>query len=112
MTYARRAKELFSQMKAADPTIKIGVVVAMTWKERAGVLLDALKQMQLGTFITEGYQGWTPKMLATLKQLGVRPDFVICHRYPVESVRVRKMTRLSCSPPPDGRQTRRPCGGS
>jgi hypothetical protein len=83
VTYARRAKEYFRQMKAADPSIKIGVVVPMTWQERAGVLLDALKQMQLGTFVTEGYQGWTPKMLATLNQLGVMPDFVIGHRYPV-----------------------------
>jgi hypothetical protein len=83
VTYARRAKEYFRQMKAADPSIKIGAVVAMNWKERAGVVLDALKQMQIGTFITEGYQGWTPKLLATLKQLGVMPDFMICHRYPV-----------------------------
>lgn len=70
-------------MKAADPSIKIGVVAPMTWQERAGVLLDALKQMELETFVTEGYQGWTPTMLATLAQLGVRPDFVIGHRYPV-----------------------------
>jgi len=83
VTYARRAKEYFRQMKAADPAIKIGVVAAVNWKERADVLLDALKQLQIGTFITEGYQGWTPKMLATLKELGVTPDFAICHRYPV-----------------------------
>ena len=83
VTYARRTKEYFTQMKAADASIKIGVVAPMTWQERAGVPLDALKQMQLGTFITEGYEGWTPKMLATLAQLGVRPDFVIGHRYPV-----------------------------
>jgi len=83
VTYARRAKDFFQQMKAADPTIKIGVVVAVNWKERAGVLLDALKQLQIRTFIAEGYQGWTPKLLATLKQLGVTPDFVIAHRYPV-----------------------------
>jgi hypothetical protein len=69
-------------MKAADLAIKIGVVVTVSWKERAGVLLDALKQMQIGTFVTQGYQGWTPTLLATLKQLGVTPDFVICPRYP------------------------------
>ena len=46
VTYAWRAKEFFSQMKAADPTIKVGVVVALNWKERAGVLLDALKQFK------------------------------------------------------------------
>jgi hypothetical protein len=59
------------------------VVVTVNWRERAGVLLDALEQGQLGTFITEGYQGWTPKLPATLNQLGIRPDFVILHRYPV-----------------------------
>jgi alpha-L-arabinofuranosidase len=83
VTYARRTKEFFREMKAADPSIKIGVVVPMTWQERAGVLLDALKGMQLRTFVAKGYQGWTATMLATLAELGVRPDFVIGHRYPV-----------------------------
>jgi hypothetical protein len=83
VVYARRAKEFFQQMKAADPAIKIGVVAAMSWEERAGVPLVALRHFQIGAFITEGYQGWTPKMLATLKQLGVTPDFVIAHRYPM-----------------------------
>jgi alpha-L-arabinofuranosidase len=59
LVYATRTKEFFNQMKAADPAIKIGVVVA-----------------------AEGYRDWTPKMLAQLKQLGVTPDFVIHHLYP------------------------------
>ncbi|MCL5098130.1 MAG: hypothetical protein M1608_11515, partial [Candidatus Omnitrophica bacterium] len=58
VTYARRAKDYFSQMKAVDPAIKIGVVV------------------------TEGYRDRTPKMLVALKRLGVTPDFVIYHLYP------------------------------
>jgi hypothetical protein len=58
VTYSTRAKEYFRQMKAADPSIKIGVVV------------------------TEGNRGWTSRMLATLKRLGVTPDFVIYHFYP------------------------------
>jgi hypothetical protein len=37
----------------------------------------------LGEFITQGYRGWTATLLATLMQLGVTPDFVICHRYPI-----------------------------
>ena len=82
VTYARRATEYFRQMKAADAGIKIGVVVTGTWKERVGVLLDALKEMRLGTFVIEGYQGWNAKMLATLKQLEVMPDWVSMHRYP------------------------------
>jgi hypothetical protein len=82
VTYAQRAKEYFRQMKAVDPSIRIGVVVSESWKERAGLLLDALKAGKLGTFIVQGYQGWTPKMLATLKELGVTPDWVSVHRYP------------------------------
>src|ERR1019366_2831946 len=38
--------------------------------------------MRLSKFVTEGYQGWNAKMLATLKQLGVTPDWVSLHRYP------------------------------
>jgi hypothetical protein len=82
VTYARRAREYFRQMKAADPNIKIGVVVTETWKDRAEVLIDALKQGKLRDFIVEGYQGWTPKMLATLRELGVTPDWVSFHHYP------------------------------
>jgi alpha-L-arabinofuranosidase len=82
VTYARRATEYFQQMKAADPSTKIGVVVTGTWKERAGVLLDALKQMRLGTFVAQGYQGWNAKMLATLKELGITPDWLSLHHYP------------------------------
>jgi hypothetical protein len=69
-------------MKAADPTIKIGVVVTESWKDRAEVLLNALKKANLWQFVVEGYQGWTPKMLATLKELGVTPDWVSFHHYP------------------------------
>jgi hypothetical protein len=83
VTYARRAKEFIRQMKAADPAIKIGVVVTESYKDRIGVVLDALKALNLGEFITQGYRGWTPTLLATLKQLGVTPDFVILHRYPI-----------------------------
>jgi alpha-L-arabinofuranosidase len=83
VTYAGRAKEFIRQMKAADPTIKVGVVITESYKDRIGVVLDALKALKLREFITQGYRGWTPTMLATLKQLGVTPDFVICHRYPI-----------------------------
>src|SRR5262249_40432457 len=69
-------------MKAADPNIKIGVVVTESWKDRAEVLLGALKRVNLWDFIVEGYQGWTPKMLASLRELGVTPDWVSFHHYP------------------------------
>jgi hypothetical protein len=82
VTYATRAKEYIRQMKAADPAIKVGVVVTENWAERAGVPISALKKCNLRAFIVEGYQGWTPKMLATLKLLGVAPDWVSVHYYP------------------------------
>jgi hypothetical protein len=83
VVYARRARDYISRMKSADPAIKIGVVVTESCLDRVGVLSDALQGLHFGEFITEGYQGWTPKLLATLKQLAVTPDFVILHRYPV-----------------------------
>jgi alpha-N-arabinofuranosidase len=82
VTYATRAKEYIREMKAVDPAIKVGVVVTENWMERAEVPLNALKKFHLREFIVEGYQGWTPKMLATLKQLGVMPDWVSLHYYP------------------------------
>jgi hypothetical protein len=80
--YATRVKEYIRQMKAVDSGIEIGVVVTENWMERATVLFDALRKPDLREFIVEGYQGWTPKMLATLKQLEVTPDWVSLHYYP------------------------------
>jgi len=82
VNYATRAKEYIHQMKDVDPSIKVGVVVTENWMERAEVPLNALKKFNLREFVVEGYQGWTPKMLATLKQLGVTPDWVSLHYYP------------------------------
>jgi hypothetical protein len=42
VTYARRTKEFYNQTKAADPSIKIGVVITESYKDRIGVVLDAL----------------------------------------------------------------------
>jgi len=62
LTYARRACDYFAQMKAADPTIKIGVPVTQDyWFMR---------------------DHWTPALLSVLKDEGVTPDFIIFHSYP------------------------------
>jgi hypothetical protein len=66
-------------MKAVDPTIKVGVVGVpgesaygngytdhTAWNPRTG----------------QNYYGWTPVLLATLKNLGVTPDFLVHHHYP------------------------------
>jgi alpha-N-arabinofuranosidase len=62
LNYARRARDYFAQMKAADPAIKIGVPVTQNY------------------WFSPDH--WTPALLSTLKDEGVTPDFVIFHSYP------------------------------
>ncbi|MDQ5979222.1 MAG: alpha-L-arabinofuranosidase [Verrucomicrobiota bacterium] len=78
-TYATRARDYITRMKAVDPTIKIGVVVQAGEDE-----LDAKSpQTPLVTNprTNVAHKGWTPRVLARLKELGVTPDAVIYHRY-------------------------------
>lgn len=76
-TYATRFKEYASQMKAVDPTIKVGAV-AITGEDSYTNYTDhpATNSRTLAV-----HNGWTPVMLATMKSLGVTPDFLIHHRY-------------------------------
>ncbi|HZR21038.1 MAG TPA: IPT/TIG domain-containing protein [Verrucomicrobiae bacterium] len=82
-TYAVRAKDYIQQMKAVDPTIKIGVPVVIgedtpSW--------DNYKDHPAVNALTgQTHYGWTPVMLATLKGLGVAPDFLVYHRYPEDT---------------------------
>jgi hypothetical protein len=78
-TYATRAQAYIQQMKAADPTIKVGVVV--TTGEDAdsnGYTNHPATNSATG----QVHYGWTPVLLSTLKHLGVTPDFAIYHWYP------------------------------
>ena len=78
-TYAVRAKDYFQQMKASDPTIKIGVVVAPGQNSYQNGYTDhPVVNPRTGT---TNY-GWTPILLKTLKDLGITPDFVVHHHYP------------------------------
>lgn len=77
VTYATRAKLYIQQMKAVDPTIKIGVVVEPGEDSYANYGDESVQNLRTGAT----HSGWTPVMLSTLKTLGVRPDFVIYHRY-------------------------------
>ncbi len=77
VTYATRFKEYWRQMKAVDPTIKIGAVVALG--EDTFVNYPDLQVTNPRTGMV--YRGWTPIMLDTLRQLGVTPDYVVYHRY-------------------------------
>jgi hypothetical protein len=76
-TYAVRAQQYIQQMKAIDPTIKIGVVAAPG--EDSYVNYATLSATN--TITGQVHHGWTPVVLSTLKNLGVTPDFIINHRY-------------------------------
>ena len=76
-TYATRFKDYFTQMKAVDPTIKICAVVETGEDNYANYADHPALNPRTG----QTHNGWTPVLLATLKSLGVTPDFVIYHRY-------------------------------
>lgn len=77
-TYAMRAKDYITQMKAVDPTIKIGVVISGNETSQDNGYTDhAATNPRTG----EESNGWTPVLLTTLKSQGVIPDFVVHHRY-------------------------------
>ncbi|HZL78746.1 MAG TPA: hypothetical protein VFC17_07820 [Candidatus Limnocylindrales bacterium] len=77
-TYANFAKNYIALMKAADPTIKIGVVAVPGENTYANNATHFAINPRTGT---TNY-GWTPVLLNTLKTIGVTPDFLIYHFYP------------------------------
>jgi len=77
VTYANRFKQYWQQMKAVDPSIKIGAVVINGEDAYANYADQQVTNPRTG----EVHKGWTPILLDTLRQLGVTPDFVVYHRY-------------------------------
>jgi hypothetical protein len=79
--YATRFAGYYALMKAADPTIKVGAV-GIPGEDS----FDTYTNHPATNSVTgEVHNGWTPVMLATLKSLGVTPDFLIYHLYPESS---------------------------
>jgi hypothetical protein len=76
-TYATRFKEYFLQMKAVDPTIKVGAVVEVGEDGYATYTDHPATNPRTG----RRHNGWTPVVLSTLRSLGVTPDFVAYHKY-------------------------------
>ena len=64
-------------MKAVDPTIKIGAVAVTGEDSYANNTNHPVINPRTG----QPHNGWTPVMLATLRSLGITPDFLIYHRY-------------------------------
>jgi alpha-L-arabinofuranosidase len=77
-TYAQRFQQYYTQMKAMDPTIKIGAVSVPGEDSYANNTSHPVVNPVTGVT----HNGWTPVMLATMKSLGVTPDFLIYHQYP------------------------------
>ena len=78
-TYATRAQQYIAQMKAADPSIKIGVVAVPGEDSYQNGYTD---HPAYNPRTGQTHYGWTPVLLTTLKSLGVTPDFVVHHHYP------------------------------
>jgi hypothetical protein len=92
-TYAVRAAGYIALMKAADPTIKIGVVAVPGEDSYSNNAAHPV--VNPVTKVT--HYGWTPVMLNTLKSLGVTPDFLIHHVYP-ESTTANPSTGTDSDP--------------
>ncbi len=89
-TYAVRAASYIAAMRAADPTIKIGVVASPgddSYNSHSSVTVTNTRTGQT-------HKGWVPVLLTTLKSLGAQPDFLIHHVYPEYT-----QLPLSTSPP-------------
>jgi alpha-L-arabinofuranosidase len=76
-TYAMRFTNYYAQMKAVDPTIKIGAVIEPT--EDGYANNNDHPVVNPRTSVT--HYGWTPVMLAYMRSNNVTPDFVIEHNY-------------------------------
>jgi hypothetical protein len=78
VTYATQFAQYYAQMKAVDPTIKVGAVATPgedSYENGYGeVVTNPVTGVQHG--------GWTAVMLSTMASLGATPDFIIYHRYP------------------------------
>jgi alpha-L-arabinofuranosidase len=79
-TYAVRAAQYIAQMKAADASIKIGVVAAPGENSYSNAYTPNHPAINPRTGTTN--YGWTPILLTTLKSLGVTPNVLIHHVYP------------------------------
>ena len=76
-TYAIAFRDYMTLMKAADPTIKVGAVLVTGEDSYA----NNANHTAVNPRTSKVHNGWTPVLLATLKSLGVTPDFAIYHRY-------------------------------
>jgi len=77
-TYAMRFTNYYAQMKAVDPTIKIGAVADITEDGTSNYTNHPVVNPRTGVT----HNGWTPVMLTYMRSNNVLPDFLIEHKYP------------------------------
>jgi len=80
-TYAIRFAGYQALMKAADPNIKVGCPAVPGENSYNTYRTYPATNASTGAV----HYGWTPVMLATMKSLGVTPDFLIYHLYPEDT---------------------------
>ena len=85
-------------MRAVNSAIKIGVVVTPGVNDYVNYTTHPAVDPVTG----ETNYGWTPVLLATLKSVGVLPDFAIYHNYPQNPGGEDDASLLANSEPPDG----------
>lgn len=76
-TYAMRFTNYYAQMKAADPTIKIGAVADVTEDGTVNYTNHPVVNPRTGVI----HYGWTPVMLTYMRSNDCIPDFLIEHIY-------------------------------
>ena len=76
-TYAMRFTNYYAQMKAADPTIKIGAVADITEDGTVNNYDHPVVNPRTGVT----HYGWTPVMLTYMRSNNCIPDFMIEHNY-------------------------------
>ncbi len=76
-TYAMRFTNYYAQMKAVDPTIKVGAVIEPSEDGYANYTNHPVVNPRTGVT----HNGWTAVLLAYMRSNNVTPDFVIEHNY-------------------------------
>ncbi|HRI42587.1 MAG TPA: hypothetical protein PLL78_10410 [Fimbriimonadaceae bacterium] len=76
-SYALAARDYIQQMKAVDPSVKVGVVTPLGEEAYA----NYTDHPAINPRTLQVHNGWGPVMLSTLRSLGVTPDFLIYHKY-------------------------------
>lgn len=77
VTYATRFAEYVRQMKAVDPSIKVGAVLQASEDSDANYTDETVTNPRTGAT----HNGWSAVLLSTFQRLGITPDFVVYHRY-------------------------------